>query len=130
MFKKLSLLLVTGLSVGFLFSIKQNNHQVTSTKVKEINSATTDSGYTIQDFCDYLSDKSEHYPLSDEFIEHYQQTSGGYIDYAKQVGILVDRTLHSPNQKWHFFTSWLEVGEIDTSLDAYSRIYIGLKCHF
>ena len=27
--------------------------------------------YTIQDFCDYLEDKREHYPLSDEFIERY-----------------------------------------------------------
>ena len=84
--------------------------------------------YTIQDFCDYLEDKREHYPLSDEFIERYQQASGGYIDYARQCGIVVDKTLHSPNQKWHFFTSWLEYGQIDKTDDAKRRIYTGLLC--
>ena len=84
--------------------------------------------YTIQQFADYLTDKREHYPFSDEFIERYQQTSGGYIDYAKECGIVVDPTLHSPNQKWHFFSSWLEYGQIDTSLDAKDRIYTRLQC--
>ena len=84
--------------------------------------------YTINDFSNYLEDKKEHYPLSDEFIERYQQASGGYIDYAKQCGIVVDRYQHSPNQKWHYFTSWLGQSDYTGEEDAKQRIYNGLKC--
>ena len=63
---------------------------------------------TMQEFTAFLQNKKEHYPLSDEFIERYQQTDGGYIDTAKKLGLLVDKEQHEPNQKWHFFTSWLE----------------------
>ena len=94
--------------------------------------ANDNASYTVQDFSDYLEDKREHYPLSDEFIERYQQTSGGYIDYAKKCGIPVDKYNHSPNQKWHFFTSWLDQSLADGSLtmqdDAKSRIYTKLLC--
>ncbi len=117
--KRASLIVTIGLLIGTIV-VKTDNVFTT------LEAAT--SNYTIQDFADYLEDKREHYPLSDEFIERYQQASGGYIDYAKQCGIVVDRTQHSPNQKWHFFTSWLEYGEIDKTGDAYSRIYVGLKC--
>lgn len=117
--KRASLIVTIGLLIGTIV-VKIDNVFTT------LEAAT--SSYTIQDFADYLEDKREHYPLSDEFIERYQQASGGYIDYAKQCGIVVDRTQHSPNQKWHFFTSWLEYGEIDKTGDAYSRIYVGLKC--
>ena len=86
-------------------------------------------------FCvptDYLLDKNEHYPYSDEFIEKYQQNSGGYLDYAQQVGVVVDKTQHSPNQKWHFFQSWLyrsiEDGTLTYEADAKTRIYNGLLC--
>lgn len=91
-------------------------------------SALAIESYTINDFSNYLNDKLEHYPLSDEFIERYQQSSGGYIDYAKQLGIVVDRYQHSPNQKWHYFTSWLGQSEYTGSEDAKTRIYNGLKC--
>lgn len=88
--------------------------------------------YTIRDFHDYLLDKNEHYPYSDEFIEKYQQNSGGYLDYAQQVGVVVDKTQHSPNQKWHFFQSWLyrsiEDGTLTYEADAKTRIYNGLLC--
>ena len=117
--KRASLIVTIGLLIGTIV-VKTDNVFVTSEAVT--------SNYTIQDFANYLEDKREHYPLSDEFIERYQQASGGYIDYAKQCGIVVDRTQHSPNQKWHIFTSWLEYGEIDKTGDAYSRIYVGLKC--
>jgi len=122
--KSIVFLALTGLVLSASFYVKQvNNNKEDNVPV----SAETKS-YTIQDFCNYLENKREHYPLSDEFIERYQQSSGGYIDYARQCGIVVDKTLHSPNQKWHFFSSWLEYGEIDKTGDAKSRIYVGLKC--
>lgn len=127
MFKKISLIFIALLplvATSCSFNIPEtndNNINLSVNKAPEID-------FTIQEFADYLSDKKEHYPLSDEFIERYQQTSGGYIDYARQCDIPVDKMNHSPNQKWHFFYSWIEYGEIDTSLSAYSRVYIGLKC--
>ena len=96
------------------------------------NIVATETTYTVGQFCDYLTDKKEHYPLSDEFIERYQQTSGGYIDYAKKCGIEVNKYNHSPNQKWHFFTSWvdqtLEEEPDFMSHDAKSRVYTKLLC--
>lgn len=87
---------------------------------------------TMIDIASFLSDKKEHYPISDQFVERYQQTGGGYIDYARQSGILVDKQKHSPNQKWHFFDSWLipsiDAGTLSWDSDARSRVYIGLKC--
>ena len=127
MFKKLSLIFIALLplvttSCAFTNpSLEENDENINIYKAPAVD-------FTIGEFADYLSDKKEHYPLSDEFIERYQQTSGGYIDYARQCGIPVDKMNHSPNQKWHFFYSWIEYGEIDTSLSAYSRVYIGLKC--
>lgn len=83
------------------------------------------------DFASFLADKKEHYPLSDEFVEKYQQAGGGYIDYARQLGMVVDRHLHEPNQKWHFFESWLfesiRAGTLTWDADARSRVYINLK---
>ncbi|MCI5745099.1 MAG: hypothetical protein MR270_02315, partial [Erysipelotrichaceae bacterium] len=92
-----------------------------------INGVITMKGIAI-----YLEDKEEHYPYSDEFIEQYQQSSGGYIDYAKKLGILVDKSKHSPNQKWHFFDSWLypsiESGSLSWNESAKSRVYSKLLC--
>lgn len=80
----------------------------------------------------FLEKKNEHYPQSDEFIERYQQTSGGYIDYAKKCSITVDKEMHEPNQKWHFFDSWLnqsiEEGTLTWDADAKKRVYTGLLC--
>ncbi len=87
---------------------------------------------TVGQMADFLSTKNEHYPLSDQFMERYQQTSGGYLDNAKKAGIPVDRQSHSPNQKWHFFDSWyypsLEDGTLTRDEDAKSRIYTKLLC--
>ncbi len=87
---------------------------------------------TVGQMADYLSTKKEHYPLSDQFMERYQQTSGGYLDNAKKAGITVDRRQHSPNQKWHFFESWyypsIEDGSLSREEDAKSRIYTKLLC--
>ncbi len=97
-----------------------------------IKLASTSTDYTVLEVSTYLSDKKEHYPFSDEFTEKYQQTSGGYLDNAKNAGIVVDRQLHSPNQKWHFFESWLteKIAEESTitSQSAKSRIYTKLLC--
>lgn len=87
---------------------------------------------TIQDIADFLQDKKEHYPFSDEFIEKYQQTSGGYIELAQKLGMVVSKEMHEPNQKWHFFDSWLnpsiEEGSLSWDSDAKSRVYNSLLC--
>ncbi len=88
---------------------------------------------TMRDIADFLSEKNAHYPLSDEFIERYQQASGGYIDLAKKTaGMIVDKTKHEPNQKWHFFDSWLypsiEDGSLTWEESAKSRVYSKLLC--
>jgi len=62
---------------------------------------------TMADMAAFLETKKEHYPLSDEFVEKYQQEDGGYITNARKAGLVVDKQLHEPNQKWHYFDSWL-----------------------
>ena len=87
---------------------------------------------TMRGIADFLETKENHYPLSDAFIEDYQQTSGGYIDLAKRLGLLVDKSKHEPNQKWHFFDSWLypsiDDGSISWDADAKNRVYTRLLC--
>lgn len=127
----LALFAVTiGSSIGFkLFKVGQKSLDVPEQVVKVKAETVT---YTIRQFSDFLENKREHYPLSDEFIERYQQASGGYIDYAKQCGIEVNKYNHSPNQKWHFFDSWLirsiEDGSLTYEDDAKKRIYTNLQC--
>ena len=77
---------------------------------KELDNAATvaEETVTMKDAYNFFITKKEHYPISDGFIEKYQQKNDGYIDLALQTGILVDKTQHSPNQKWHFFTSWYD----------------------
>ncbi|MCH5180136.1 MAG: hypothetical protein J1F32_02840 [Erysipelotrichales bacterium] len=107
------------------------NNNVNDTSINKINKAI-DVTITMRTIADFLETKKEHYPLSDEFIERYQQASGGYIDNAKKAGLLVDREMHEPNQKWHFFDSWLYPSIDDGSLtwdeDAKSRVYTKLLC--
>lgn len=94
--------------------------------------ATESTTVTMRTIASFLAEKKEHYPLSDEFMERYQQTSGGYIDFAKKTGHLVDKQRHEPNQKWHFFDSWLnqslEDGTLTWEDDAKSRVYTRLLC--
>ncbi|MBN3490393.1 hypothetical protein JV173_02575 [Acholeplasma equirhinis] len=75
----------------------------------------------------FLQTKNEHYPISDMFIEDHQQASGGYIALAKSLGILVDKSQHSPNQKWHFFDSWMypsiAAGTLSYTESAKTRVY-------
>lgn len=85
---------------------------------------------TMRGIADYLETKQKYYPLSNEFVETYQQTSGGYIALAKSLGLLVDKSQHEPNQKWHFFDSWLYPSIADGSItwdaDAKVRVYTRL----
>jgi hypothetical protein len=105
--------------------IKTNINQQTEVQPKTIT-------ITMKQISDFLQTKLEHYPLSDEFIERYQQTSGGYIDNAKKAGLIVDKQMHEPNQKWHFFESWLypsiDDGTLTWDESAKSRVYSKLLC--
>ena len=115
-----TLLVATTLStIGFK---KINNNKV--------NASADD--LTVAEVAEFLLTKDEHYPLSDQFIEKHQQKSGGYLDNAKKAGIVVDKTQHSPNQKWHFFESWyypsLQDGSLAETDKAKKRIYTNLLC--
>lgn len=105
---------------------------VKNTQEQVVFASEATENITVGQMADFLSTKKEHYPFSDQFMERYQQTSGGYLDNAKKAGIPVDRQQHSPNQKWHFFDSWyypsLEDGTLTREDDAKSRIYTKLLC--
>lgn len=124
--KKTSLILISSLVIGLSVSI------ATFKYASEVINVEAEVEYTVEEFATYLETKNEHYPLSDEFIERYQQTSGGYIDTAKKAGIIVDKYQHSPNQKWHLLTSWYQASLDDGSLQktdsAKDRIYTRLLC--
>lgn len=103
-----------------------------TSETRENTPAIIEGNITMRGIADFLDTKAKHYPLSDEFIETYQQTSGGYIDYAKQLGLLVDKKQHEPNQQWHFFDSWLypsiNDGSLKWSESAKTRVYSKLLC--
>lgn len=64
---------------------------------------------TNEDVISFYSAKKEHYPISDDFVKKYQQKNTGsntYIVYALETGILVDKELAEPNQKWHLLESY------------------------
>lgn len=101
--------------------------------VEEVKNATPDNyTITVKDMARYLEKRQAHYPFSDEFIEKYQQSGGGYIENALKAGLVVDKLQHEPNQKWHFFDSWyypsLEDGTLSVNDSAKSRIYTKLLC--
>ena len=62
---------------------------------------------TMSDMERFLLTKDEQYPITNQYVELYQQASGGYIDNAKKAGLVVDKAQHLPSQKWHYFQSWL-----------------------
>ena len=62
---------------------------------------------TMSDMERFLLTKNEQYPITNEYVELYQQESGGYITNALKAGLVVDKTQHLPSQKWHYFDSWL-----------------------
>lgn len=102
----------------------------TSTPTREETPPLIGDMITMRGIADYLETKEKYYPLSNEFVETYQQASGGYIDYAKSLGLLVDKSQHEPNQKWHFFDSWLyrsiDDGSLRWDADAKLRVYTRL----
>ena len=107
--------------------LMNNDVEVIEQEIAPIENYTV----TMRDIADYLIDKKEHYPFSDEFVERYQQNSGGYIDNARKAGLTVDKYLHEPNQKWHYFESWLyptiEEG-MSWDASAKTRSYTYLLC--
>ena len=117
-------LVLTGCSI----SINDNKVETNNNVITEQAETTV----TMRDIANFLQTKKAHYPLSDEFVERYQQDGDGYIVNAKKAGLIVDRYQHEPNQKWHFFDSWLypsiEEGTITWEADAKSRVYTNLKC--
>ena len=62
---------------------------------------------TMADMERFLLTKDEQYPITNEYVELYQQASGGYISNALKAGLVVDKSQHLPSQKWHYFESWL-----------------------
>ena len=99
-----------GLNTSFVKYLYQNKFDQIEQNVDnnlDVKNASVAEELTVRDVADYLSTKKAHYPISDEFIEKYQQKSGGYIELALEKGLVVDKHLHEPNQKWHFFDSWL-----------------------
>ena len=66
-----------------------------------------DYGITMSDMERFLLTKDEQYPITNEYVELYQQESGGYIANALKAGLTVDKSQHLPSQKWHYFESWL-----------------------
>lgn len=54
----------------------------------------------------FYLDKEEHYPISDDFVKGYQQKDKGYIDVAANEGLLIDKSVAEPNQKWHLLVSY------------------------
>lgn len=111
-----------------------NADAVDSDAAKDVSVKAANVTVTMRDIALFLETKNAHYPLSDEFIEKYQQSGGGYIDYAKQMGRIVDKEKHEPDQKWHFFDSWLypsiedESNSLNWDSDAKSRVYNSLLC--
>lgn len=128
--KKTLLMLIIML---FCISLVSKANKEDSNTIKA-DTQLTAASLTVGDVARYLETRNEHYPLSDEFIEKYQQKSGGYIANAKKAGLVVDKQLHEPNQKWHFFDSWiaesLKDGTLtaDLSANAKTRIYTNLQC--
>lgn len=135
--RKIKGIIISIASLFFLFSnVKQNEIVNTSEEEiqfnDEVNKANETTSLTVEQIANFLGTKNAHYPLSDEFIERYQQNSGGYIEYARKLGKVVDKTIHEPDQKWHFLVSWYDQSVAEDpnfgTYDAKSRVYTNLKC--
>ena len=86
---------------------------------------------TMSDMERFLLTKDEQYPITNEYVEIYQQASGGYIANALKAGLVVDKAQHLPTQKWHYFQSWL-YATIDEGMlwdaSASNRSYSKFSC--
>ena len=137
--KKKNFIMMLSLVFGLILTscTTRDSIEKKKTNIEDVNNINeiieqSDVTVTMKDIADFLETKKEHYPFSDEFVERYQQTSGGYIENAKKAGLVVDKHLHEPNQKWHFFESWLYPSIEDNTLSwdesAKSRVYSKLLC--
>ena len=86
------------------------------------------------EWMNFLSGGREHYPISDDFVRSCQQSPNsraGYVYYAWQVGHPIWAEFAEPNQKWHFFNSYLpskfRKNQIQLT-DLASKIYGHLQC--
>lgn len=128
------IIIALGLMICTLISSCANSLSIKKNTYLQKNNADTQADVivTMKDLADFLLTKDAHYPLSDEFIERCQQKDGGYIENAKKAGIVVDKQLHSPDQKWHFFESWYYPSISDQTMlytdSAESRAYKKLLC--
>ena len=66
---------------------------------------------------EFYENKNSHYVLSDEFVKEYQQKSGGYIKYAAELGLTIDKSLAEPNQQWHLLKSYYGRKKEEKKLD-------------
>lgn len=87
---------------------------------------------TVKDWIECLEHAKEHYPISDEFIRTHQQdprNPKGYMYYAWKMGHPICREIAEPNQRWHFFESYVAVKIImdgKSFLDSDAKdIYLG-----
>lgn len=79
----------------------------------------------------YLQNKKEHYDISDDFVKAYQQSPSsyeGYTHYAWKIGKVVHMESAEPNQKWHFFESYISRNEKINLNDDAKKIYNQIKC--
>ena len=128
--KKTLMISLLALSVSCLaFSFVNSN--ITAAK-NPVEVEAADPILTLSQLANYFSKQEAHYPISDSFIENHQQKSGGYIELAKKLGLEVNAAKHLPDQKWHFFTSWLEQsindGTATWDKNAKSATYSSFLC--
>ena len=97
----------------------------------------TKDDFTLAMWMEFLSMKQEHYPISDEFVKKYQQAPNnmkGYMYYAWKTKHVICQVLAEPNQKWHFFESYILRELIKTSgrsvclTDPAESVYRRIKC--
>lgn len=88
----------------------------------------------ISEWIDFLVDKKEHYPISDDFIKNYQQSpnnKNGYVYFAWETGHVINKEIAEPNQKWHFFESYMLIMIAQRRIkieDKAERIYRKIRC--
>lgn len=62
---------------------------------------------TLDEFCYFFVDKKTYYSESKCFvIDGYGQKAGGYIKYAKEKKVEINKEKAEPNQKWHLLESY------------------------
>ena len=72
---------------------------------------------TNREVIEFYENKNSHYVLSDEFVKKYQQPRGGYIKYAIELGLTIDKSLAEPNQQWHLLKSYYDQKKEEKKLD-------------